>query len=158
MRIIHKHDWIEGWRGAGRIAFHFTVPRGKSGKSQMVLLIEPEMILKLAEMMRATGCTVPATCAHAVYHLQHHDLPVPCSSCMTVPTASTASVEQRSARLRGMVAGMGLSKEVDALVEATREETRRELLEEITRKSRGRDPGADLVFSRVRDLAATTET
>lgn len=81
VKIIHKFDWVEGWIGSGRIAFYFTVPRGKNGKSAMVLLVDPETILKLADIMQRTGCTTPDTCGHAVYHLQHPELAVPCSSC-----------------------------------------------------------------------------
>lgn len=71
---------VEGWAGAGRIAFRGTYKNGR-GTHEVHISVPPETILRLADLIRTTGCTTEDRVAHAVYHFNHPELVVPCSSC-----------------------------------------------------------------------------
>ena len=84
--IEAKFQHLVGLAGASRVRFFGTIPHGKS-KRDIVIDIRPDLILKLADAIRATGngqCSDPryydghGTIGHAVWHVENPEHVMPC--------------------------------------------------------------------------------
>jgi hypothetical protein len=88
-----KYKYLQGLAGSSQIRFCATIPHGKKNRD-IVLDIDPALILKIAHAIRATGngeCRdkrynpqPEPTIGHAVWHLDNPEMPMPCVDHSTV--------------------------------------------------------------------------
>jgi hypothetical protein len=71
---------LTGYVGSKCVGFNFTEERGR-GKSHRSLLVNPQLVLDIADMIRKVGGDMGDHIGHVVYHLQRPTLAVPCSTC-----------------------------------------------------------------------------
>jgi hypothetical protein len=91
--IEAKYKYLQGLAGSSQVRFCGTIPHGKKNRD-VVLDIDPKLILKIADAIRATGngeCRdkrynprPEPTIGHAVWHLDNPEMPMPCVDHSTV--------------------------------------------------------------------------